>query len=289
MDTPRHSQKSESELCFKTDAARWCDFPEVFDLRRIKRLNLQSNNEVAVMIKRVSSMAAIALTLILGGLAIYARDMIACSLVRYSDFVQIGENVYVAPGTSEEYRKQLLSLIEEAKSRVVSTYGHLESSPVIIAAMGMDSLRGFSSTEYATTHFLPGQSFIVIGPKGHNTDIISHELVHSGTFEQIGYWARTFHMPVWFEEGVAMQVDYREQYDLLVEKDHSPRLDSLWYRWQFFHGDDAELTNHYAIAKAEVKRWFNKVGDGGVQSLLKKVKSGADFDETYRKMRDNKG
>lgn len=234
-------------------------------------------------------MAAITLALLSGGLAIYARDTIACSLVRHSDFVQIGENVYVAPDTSGEHRKQLLSLIEEAKSRVASTYGHLESSPVIIAAMGMDSLKGCSSNEYATTHFLPGRAFIVIGPKGHNIDIISHELVHSGTFEQIGYWARTFHMPVWFEEGVAMQVDYRERYDLLVEKDHSPRLDGLWYGWQFFHGDDAELTNHYAIAKAEVKRWFSKAGDGSVQSLLREVKSGEDFHETYQKMRDNKG
>lgn len=234
-------------------------------------------------------MAAIALVLLSGGLAIYARDTIACSLVRYSDFVQIGENVYVAPDTSEEYRKQLFSLIEEAKSRVVSTYGHLESSPVIIAANSLESLKRFSSTEYAATHFLPGQAFIVIGPKGHNTDVISHELVHSGTFEQVGYWARTFHIPVWFEEGVAMQADYREQYDLFVGKDPSVHLDGLWYRWQFFRGDDAELTSHYAVAKAEVQRWLSKAGDGSVQSLLKKVKSGADFDETYRKMRDNKG
>lgn len=241
------------------------------------------------MIKRVSSMAAIALALILGGLAIHARDAIACSLVGHSDFVQIGENVYVAPDTSDEYRKQLLSLIEEAKSRVVSTYGHLESSPVIIAAMDMDSLRWFSSNEYATTHFLPGRSFIVIGPKGHNTDVISHELVHSGTFEQVGHWARTLYIPVWFDEGVAMQVDYRKQYDLSVAKEHSAHLDGLRYRWQFFHGDDVELTNHYAVAKAEVKRWLSKAGDGSVQSLLKKVKSSADFDETYRKMRDNEG
>ena len=241
------------------------------------------------MMKKVSSIAAITLVLIAGGLAIRGREATACYLVRYSDFVQLKENVYVAPDTHEEYRKQLLSLIEKGKSRVALTYGHLESSPIIIAAMGMDSLKWFSSGEYATTHFLPGQSFIVIGPKGHNTDVISHELVHSGTFEQVGYWARTLHIPVWFEEGVAMQVDYREKYDLFVEKEHSAHLDDLQYGWQFFRGDNAELTNHYAVAKAEVKRWLNKAGAGSVQSLLKKVKSGADFDETYRKMRDNKG
>ena len=239
--------------------------------------------------KRVSSIAATTLALLSVGLAIYAHDVIACSLVGYSDFEQIGKNIYVATDTSEEDRKQLLSLIGEAKRRVASKYIHLVSTPVIIAARRMDSLKWFSSNEYASTHFLPGQSYIVIGPKGHNTDVISHELVHSGIFEQVGYWVRSVHIPVWFDEGIAMQVDSRKKYDLLVEKDNSIALDSLRYSWQFFNGDDVELTNHYAVSKAEVKRWLSKAGDGSVQSLLKKVKSGADFDETYRKMRDNEG
>jgi hypothetical protein len=239
--------------------------------------------------KRVSSIAATTLALLSVGLAIYAHDVIACSLVGYSDFEQIGKNIYVAIDTSEEDRKQLLSLIGEAKRRVASKYIHLVSTPVIIAARRMDSLKWFSSNEYASTHFLPGQSYIVIGPKGHNTDVISHELVHSGVFEQVEYWVRSVHIPVWFNEGIAMQVDSRKKYDLLVEKDNSIALDSLRYSWQFFNGDDVELTNHYAVSKAEVKRWLSKAGDGSVQSLLKKVKSGADFDETYRKMRDNEG
>ena len=239
--------------------------------------------------KRVSLIAATTLALLSVGLAIYAHDVIACSLVGYSDFEQIGKNIYVATDTSEEDRKQLLSLIGEAKRRVASKYIHLVSTPVIIAARRMDSLKWFSSNEYASTHFLPGQSYIVIGPKGHNTDVISHELVHSGIFEQVGYWVRSVHIPVWFDEGIAMQVDSRKKYDLLVEKDNSIALDSLRYSWQFFNGDDVELTNHYAVSKAEVKRWLSKAGDGSVQSLLKKVKSGADFDETYRKIRDNEG
>jgi hypothetical protein len=209
--------------------------------------------------------------------------------VGYSDFEQIGKNIYVAIDTSEEDRKQLLSLIGEAKSRVASTYVHLASTPVIISATRMDSLKWFASNEYATAHFLPGQSYIVIGPKGHNVDVISHELVHSGIFEQVGYWVRSVHIPVWFDEGAAMQVDFRKKYDLSAEKGNSIALDGLRYSWQFFNGDDVELTNHYAVSKAEVKLWLSKAGGGSVQSLLKKVKSGADFDETYRKMRATEG
>lgn len=239
------------------------------------------------MIKKISAIAAITLALSSVALAIYAHDVLACSLVEFSDFEQIEKNIYVAPATSVEERKQLLSLIAEAKGRVASTYGRLTSMPVIITATRMGSLKWFSSNEYASTKFLPGQSYIVIGPKGHNVDVIAHELVHSEIFEHAGYWVRSVHIPVWFEEGVAMQVDYRKKYDLPLEKEKLPTLDGLRYSWQFFKGDDVELTNHYAVAKAEVISWLSRVGDGSVQSLLEKVNSGADFDETYRKMRGN--
>ena len=239
------------------------------------------------MIKKISAIAAITLALSSVALAIYAHDVLACSLVGFSDFEQIEKNVYVAPATSVEERKQLLSLIAEAKDRVSSTYGRLASTPVIITARRMGSLKWFSTNEYASTKFLPGKSYIVLGPRGHNVDVIAHELVHSEIFEHAGYWVRSVHIPVWFDEGVAMQVDYRKKYDLPLEKEKSPTLDSLRYSWQFFKGDDVELTNHYAVAKAEVKSWLSRAGNGNVQSLLEKVKSGADFDETYRKMRGN--
>jgi hypothetical protein len=237
--------------------------------------------------KKVSSIAATTLALLSVGLAIYAHEALACSLVGYSDFERIEKDIYVAPATSVEERKQLLSLIAAAKHRVAATYAQLAATPVIIAARRMDSLQWFSANEYASTHFLPGQAYMVIGPKGHNVDVIAHELVHAGIFAHAGYWARTVDIPVWFDEGVAMQVDYRKKYDLPVTQEKSPALDGLRYSWQFFNGDDSELTHHYAVSKAEVQRWLIKAGDGSVQSLLKEVKSGADFDETYRKMRGN--
>lgn len=246
-------------------------------------------NEVADVMKRLSSIAATALALLSAGLAIYARDVIACSLVEYSDFEQIDKDIYVAPATSAEDRKKLLSLIGEAKGRVASIYGHLPSTPVIIAAMHRDSLKWFSSNEYGSTVFRPGRSYIVVGPKGHNTDVIAHELVHSGVFGQVGYWVRSVHIPLWFDEGVAMQVDFRKRYDLPPGKARSVSLDDLRYSWQFYSDDDDELTNHYAVAKAELKVWCGAVGDGSIQSLLKQLKAGADFDETYRKMRNNDG
>ena len=233
------------------------------------------------MSKKIVIFITVSIALLFTGLVIRAREAIACSFVEYSSFVKIDKNVYVAPDTRQADRYQLLSLIGEAKMRVAKKYPGLTSTPVIIAAPHMEALKWFTSNEYASTQMLPGQAYIVVGPLGHNTDIIAHEIVHSGMFEQIGYWTRFSQIPVWFDEGVAMQVDYRQKYSLSRDDDKPLDIESLQYGWQFFRGDNDELTNHYALAKLEIERWLGESGDERLLSLLRNVKSGNGFEDAY--------
>lgn len=240
------------------------------------------------MIKKFSIITSSALLVSSIALVAYAHEAIARSLVRYSDFEEIEKNIYVAPASSKKEREQLLFLVTQAKERVAATYGNLASSPTIIASLDMDLLKWFASNEYASTSFLPGKSYIVVGPHGHNVDVIAHELVHAGIFEQAGYWVRTVHIPTWFDEGVAMQVDYRTKYDFKENGEEKfATLENLRHSWQFFKGDDTELTMHYAVAKAEVRGWLKKAGEGSIQKLLQRVRTGAGFQETYKDMHDN--
>lgn len=235
-------------------------------------------------LKRVTWSAVILLLISTSAVAAYKYDTLACSLIDYSGFIQIEKNVYVAPDTSPENRKELLSLLAQAKARVMTTYGQYSATPVIISGHSMNSLGIFASNEYASTKFLPGRSYIVLGPKGHSVDIIAHELVHSEIFEFLGYWARTFKLPVWFDEGAAMQVDYRKKYDAFGINDTELTMGELRYSWQFFEGDDDQLTSHYASAKYEVRRWIDKVSHKTVFVLLNRIKQGESFDDVYKAM-----
>ena len=235
-------------------------------------------------LKRVTWSAALLLLISTLAIATYKYDTLACSLIDYSAFIQIESNVYVSPDTSSENRQKLLSLLAQAKARVATTYGQFSATPVIISGQSMSSLGIFASNEYASTKFLPGRSYIVLGPKGHSVDIIAHELVHSEIFEFLGYWARTLKLPVWFDEGAAMQVDYRTQYDTFSIKDTELTMGSLRYSWQFFKGDDDQLTRHYASAKNEVRRWIDKVSHKAVFVLLSRIKRGESFDDVYKAM-----
>lgn len=235
-------------------------------------------------LKRVALITATLLLISTSALSAYKYDTLACALVDYSTFVRIDTNVYVSPNTSAEDRRELLDLLAQAKARVMATYRRNSAAPIVISGRDMDSLGIFASNEYASAKFLPGRSYIVLGPKGHSVDVIAHELVHSEVFEVLGFWTRSLKLPVWFDEGVAMQVDYRKQYDAANIVHDKLAVRELRYAWQFFRDDDNQLTHHYASAKREVREWTKKVGHEGVFVLLNRMKHGERFNDVHDAM-----
>lgn len=220
-------------------------------------------------------------------LLVFAHNAVACVLVKYSDFELIAPNVYVAPETSIQQRQQLLALYGDATQRVISTFGEITASPVIISGHSMERMHKYSDNEYAKALFVPTSAFIILGSKGHSVDILAHELVHAELFNRVGYWKRAVEIPTWFDEGVAMQVDYRERYDIRKYLDMReylktrPVKSDLQFGWQFFTNNDEQLTLHYASAKEEVRRWLKKAGPGSFYGLLEKIKQGESFEKVY--------
>lgn len=106
----------------------------------------------------------------------------------------------------------------------------------------------------------------------------------------VAVWALAIStIPTWFDEGAAMQIDYRKKYELKEERDAKlSALGNLRHSWQFFKGDDGELTMHYAVAKFGVRSWLKKAGEGSIQVLLQRVRSGANFHKTYQEMQTRK-
>ncbi len=233
------------------------------------------------MLRRVW-VVAVVFGILAAGVAATRIDAVACTLIEFSDLELITPGVYVDRETTFEQRRALLATYDEAKQRVAKTFGALTATPVIIAGRSMVAIERFSDNEYARTVFTPMNCFIVLGPKGHDIDIIAHELVHAELFHRVGYWNRTLEIPVWFDEGAAMQVDYRERYDVRRYRGNQV-LDksALQFSRQFFSGDDEQLTAHYSLAKEEVRRWLEAAGPGAFYELLRDIKAGHGFESAY--------
>lgn len=153
----------------------------------------------------------------------------------------------------------------------------MKSNPKIIYTDNSDEIFKYSNNEYGSTHFGIKNSYITIGPQGANVDVIAHEMVHAEIFHRIGLFRKLF-LPIWFDEGVAMQVDYREEYVNPISPISLKDLEEL----EFFKGDDNILTLKYASAKLEISNWMKKLGPRNLFNFLENYKSNGEFRKLYQ-------
>lgn len=96
----------------------------------------------------------------------------------------------------------------------------------------------------------------------------------------MGYLKRFLQLPTWFDEGVAMQVDYRARYSLSPEDSQTADyVRDLTTFSSFFKGDEQGVVRNYASAKQVVASWLSKVGTTSLYARLQRLKNGESFDE----------
>ena len=116
-------------------------------------------------------------------------------------------------------------------------------------------------------------------------DVVAHEFLHREISDRIGFWRMETQVPAWFNEGLAMQVDYRVKYELDNQAPSEMNIAGvreLESVNQFNQGNDAQVTQHYALAKAEVAAWLAKVGHHNLYSRFERIRNGAPFDHAIK-------
>ena len=122
-------------------------------------------------------------------------------------------------------------LVKQAQTRLAGFYPDVLSTPYLVClpqpTLGLGHIIG-------TTHFAPGlPAIIVLNPDGQNVDVLAHEWAHAEFASRVGVLTRTYQVPTWFDEGLAMQVDWRDSYtdaamaELLQETGHRPVLEEI--------------------------------------------------------------
>jgi hypothetical protein len=189
------------------------------------------------------------------------RRALAAACVAWSRFEERG-GVYVPPGSTLEQRAQWAADLDLARRRVRKLYGVLRGQPKLVFS-DEASLAGFIDNSTAATHYLPNGAVTVVGPRGQNVDVLAHELAHAELFARLGYWTMRGCVPVWFDEGLAVQFDARPFYgrEALTARVREgwapPKLRTLRSRSQFFDGGRDVARLHYAWARAAVADWLD--------------------------------
>ena len=152
-------------------------------------------------------------------------------------------------------------LRSQAHARVAELFGDTQSRPLIHClsepALGLDVSHG--RTNFAP--LLP--AVVLIGPQGANVDVLAHEWAHAEISHRLGFLQRTFGFPVWVDEGLAMQVDYRPEYNLKALRQYQSQPDlivptaaAISSSKFFVASTQGKL--HYTVSRCAVAAWLSQ-------------------------------
>lgn len=139
----------------------------------------------------------------------FQRHALACELLPVLDYQNVEDEIYAAPGRSMDQVETLRELLASASDRISSVYGTPTSRPRMLIARDSQMAARWGANETASMHRMPWRSCIVIGPEGRNVDVIAHEWLHAEIQDRVGFWRFLREIPVWFDEGAALTLDYR--------------------------------------------------------------------------------
>lgn len=203
----------------------------------------------------------------------------ACLLLGVSDLQKLPDG-FLAESESAVDPQRFAQLMRDARLRIESTFGSVESKPIIVFFDHPEVFGPFRLNAYGSTQFIGSRACVMVGPKGQNVDVVAHELMQAEIHHRVGYLKRFMQLPTWFDEGVAMQVNYRPQYSLSPEDSQSTAyVRDLTSSSTFSRGDDQALTRNYASAKHEVATWLTTVGPASLYSRLQRMRHGHSFIE----------
>ncbi len=206
---------------------------------------------------------------------------LACLFVKSAALEELPDGTRVDPGISDAERATFPELQLQAKVRIEKTFGAPRALPIVVFFRDSKIFWPLKMNSYGSAGSAINHHCVFMGPQGLNVDVVAHELMHQELQARVGSWRMFTEVPVWFNEGVAMQVDLRPQYSLAPRESNASdigKVRALKSVSQFNQGNNTQLTQHYAFAKAEVAQWLSDVGQQELYPRLERIRAGEHFD-----------
>ncbi len=150
------------------------------------------------------------------GYSLLYPEVLRCEWVSHSDeFVPVktpGGAVYINRVTLREQGNLFLTNLQQARSRIRRFWGQPQGEAILIYCPLQEQYENYCAGGEGAGCSLGtpwGQSFLIIGPEGNSADVIAHELCHDELYARLGWLRVKRDVPQWFNEGLAMMLDYR--------------------------------------------------------------------------------
>lgn len=248
-------------------------------------------------------LASFMIMVILGYLLVFPQ-VIRCYAIDLANFSKHKNHIYISADTNPVEADTLFSLLKAARQRLSVFWGKGQSEYTIIYCHSDELYRKYGSVNGSPANYFgtPFGIYVVIGPQGLNIDVISHEMCHAELTRRIGWLTMAREIPQWFNEGVALMVDYRypgagmdntyQNYQrkwkqASLQGQINIPLQDLQEVEMFYKGDMLWVNLAYLRSGLEVSRWLAKVKQQGLLQLVQALQNDASFNETYTQVEKN--
>lgn len=206
------------------------------------------------------------------------RHALACEMLPILNYQRIGSDVFLRADIESERAERIREIVGSASERIEQVYGSPTSTPRMLITSNLQLAEKWGANATASMHRLPWRSCIVIGPDGENVDVIAHEWLHAEIQYRVGFIRFLDEIPVWFDEGAALTVDYRAPFlpeNIDVSNAEIQNVKRLVRGKSFFSGD---IKSNYQAARLAVEplifedRFFDD---------LERISLGESFDNVF--------
>ncbi len=219
-------------------------------------------------------------------------QFIRCYFVAFDDFQEIKKGVFVEKSTNKKQQDSLINYIEKAQNRLKSFWGTHEGNAKIIFCKNSKTYQNYAKTTEGAGFSVgtPLGSWIILNQEGLNVDVLAHEMCHDELMTKLGWWTTKREIPTWFDEGLALMLDYRfvatqdsiQRYiDYRTELNYiSPMpipLNELNNQKDFFGQSEGFTKIAYFTSAVAISRKISLKGRKEVFNIIKKTKKEGKF------------
>ena len=205
-----------------------------------------------------------------------------------SAFTEIADHVYINRNHARDHQ-EILSLIGQAEGRVREFFGDLrfQDETIIIICDDKELTRKIGEDHATITISFPSEKhYICISDEYLDPDILAHEITHAELRARLTAQALG-KIPTWFDEGLALQNDYRERYSeeqWKAQTDNGKNtiaLEDMDTPAEFYAGEAEDRRFRYLNAKHELDAWMAAHEQHGLLELIEKLNDGEAFYTAY--------
>ncbi len=235
------------------------------------------------IIKKLKLMVLLSIALIIFSLVVQQRYALACESLPLLGMVELQPDIYVSNEVPVSAYAGLITELEIARARIQNTFGSQRTAARLLITATESSANRWGANDTASMHRSPWNSCVVLGPKGQNANVIAHELLHIEMQERVGFFRFMLNVPIWFDEGAALMVDYREPllpHNIHLTEQQVSAVKQLDNSAKFFAGNQI---HNYQAARMVTERLINK---NQFFADLERIASGEKFSDVFSETAD---